>query len=83
MKHTPLDHPDNYFIGEALGRIRKELTKLNLSIKSCQMACPVVSRKSSFVSKGGNIARRRSRRTLSVLKKLVPSSHKLSHMHIM
>lgn len=74
LKSTTVDHPDRYYVGEALSRLHKELTKLNLSIKSCQMACPSpANRKSSFRHKGGsgnrrNI-RRRPSRTMSVLKK--------------
>lgn len=64
MKHTPLDHPDSYYVGEALAKLHKEMTKLNISIKSCQMACPT-SKKNSFRFKSG-------RKPLSVLKRLVP-----------
>lgn len=74
MKHTAVDHPDHRCLGEALTRLHKELTKLNLSIKSCQMACPSGSRKgTSFLFKGGSAGRRRivrkTSRTFSALKK--------------
>lgn len=72
MKNTTMDHPDHYYVGEALSRLHKELTRLNLSIKSCQMACPV-SKKTSFRLKGGSVSRRNSRRrpsrTMSMLRK--------------
>jgi hypothetical protein len=68
MKHTPSDHPDHYYIGEAMKRLRKELMKLNLSIVSCQMVCPVTKKS----PKAKNLTRRASRkpsRTLSMLKR--------------
>ena len=41
LKHTPIDHPDNYFIEEAVDLLRDELVRMNASIKSCELACSV------------------------------------------
>ena len=71
MKNTPLEHPDNVYISEAISQLHKELTKLNLSIKSCEMACSV-SRKNLIRSKGvSRRASRRAARTFAVLKRFV------------
>lgn len=72
LKQTPVDHPDSYYIGEALSRLHKELTKLNLSIKSCQMACSANGK--TPLRRGGNLSvgrrtSRKAKRTLSMLKR--------------
>lgn len=63
LKSTSLDHPDHQHVAEALSSLHEELTKLNLSIKSCQMACPAVR------SSPKQRRRKKPSRTMSMLKK--------------
>jgi len=41
LKQTSLDHPDNFYVTDAIELIHSELLRLNESIKSCQLACSV------------------------------------------
>ena len=62
LKHTPVDHRDNYFLEEAIELLREELLRLNASIKSCELACSVAkirnsSRRSGSIRKLGSRGR--------------------------
>ncbi|XP_064403635.1 rho guanine nucleotide exchange factor 38-like isoform X2 [Halichondria panicea] len=52
LRQTPMDHPDNFYVSDAIDLIHHELLRLNQSIKSCQQACSVrrvsVRSKASF-----------------------------------
>ena len=55
LKHTPMDHPDNYYVADGIDKLHEEMIRLNQSIKSCQLACSVrrvQSRKSFRFAKG-------------------------------
>lgn len=55
LKHTPIDHPDNYCVADGIEKLHGEMIRLNQSIKSCQLACSVrrvQSRKSFRFAKG-------------------------------
>jgi len=73
LKHTPLNHPDNYYLGEAVENLREELFRLNHSIKSCQLACSVTrirnGRKASFRRFSRSV--RKTTRSLSQMKRSV------------
>ena len=50
-----MDHPDNYYVADAIDKLHEEMIRLNQSIKSCQLACSVrrvQSRKSFRFSRG-------------------------------
>lgn len=38
LKHTPVEHRDNYYLEDAIELLREELMRLNASIKSCELA---------------------------------------------
>jgi len=73
LKHTPLNHPDNYYLGEAVENLREELFRLNHSIKSCQLACSVTrirnGRRPSFRRFSRSV--RKTTRSLSQMKRSV------------
>lgn len=52
LKQTPMDHPDNFYLTDAIQLLHEELLRLNQSIKACQLACSVrrvnVRSKASF-----------------------------------
>ena len=41
LRHTPLDHPDNFYVSDVIDLIHEELIRLNQSIKACQLALSV------------------------------------------
>lgn len=78
LKQTPLEHPDNYYVGEAVDQLRGEMIRLNKSIQSCQLACSVARIRNGrtrsfrmFTKPPG----RRPRRALSKLKRHVSTAN--------